>query len=362
MSGDVRLVASRKGMLPRLLPKAVLSVCIGALLAWVAARGGVPLWPPRGAMSRLAPWAVPLYLVVLAVSHFFRASRWRFLLAPVERLSLRDVVALNWVGFFAIFALPLRLGELARPALGKLRHGIPLSAGFGTVAVERVLDGIVTSLLVVVGVFLLPHRESTDPIVRTLPFYALAALALFAGGLLAIALFLWKRRFAERFVRGTIGRFSSRWASLLAAKLGSMADGLRSVAEPRLLGGFMAESLLYWGTNVGSTWLLAVGCGVPITPWQAMALVGVLALGILLPTGPGLFGNFQLAVGVGLKLYVAEDVVGSEGALFVFLLYGVQAVFILLTGVIPLYAMHLRLSDLLRVRLEEPPPSGVQES
>ncbi len=361
--GSPRVPPLRDGLLRRLLPKVFLSLLIGGLLAWVAARGGVPLWPPREAFSRLAPWAVPLYLLVLLCSHFFRASRWRFLLAPVTRLPLRDVVALNWIGFFAIFALPLRLGELARPALGKLRHGIPLSAGFGTVAVERVLDGIVTSLFVVVGVFLLPHRPSEDPIVRSLPFYALAALGLFAGGLAGIALFLWQRALAERLVRATVGRLSVRFAETIAGKLGSMADGLRSVAEPSLLGGFLLESLLYWGTNVGSTWLLAQGCGLPVTPLQAMALVGVLALGILLPTGPGLFGNFQLAVGVGLKLYVAEEVVGSQGALFVFLLYGVQAIFILLSGLLPLYAMRLRLSDLLRVRAvepdaSEPPPRG----
>ena len=341
---------ARGGLLGRLLPKLLVSLVVGGLLAWVAARGGVPLWPPAEAFAHVRPWAVPLYLLVLAISHFFRASRWRFLLAPVARLPLRQVVALNWIGFFAIFALPLRLGELARPALGKLRHGIPLSVGFGTVAVERVVDGIVTSLFVVVGVFLLPHREAEDPIVRSLPFYALLALAVFVAGLTGIGLFLWQRRLAERLVAATLGRVSARLGDLVVAKLGSMADGLRSVADVRLLGGFLLESALYWATNVGSTWLLAVGCGLPLQPLQALALVGVLALGILLPTGPGLFGNFQLAISVGLKLYLAADLVASQGAVFIFLLYGVQALFLLATGLVPLYAMNLRLGDLLRVR------------
>ena len=69
--------------------------------------------------------------------HCFRASRWRFLIAPVQRVPMRDVILLNWIGFFAIFALPLRLGELARPALTKMRHGIPISVGLGTIGISR---------------------------------------------------------------------------------------------------------------------------------------------------------------------------------------------------------------------------------
>ena len=94
-------------------------------------------------------------------------------------------------------------------------------------------------------------------------------------------------------------------------------------------------------------WLLAYGCGLPLTFGHAIAVMGVLAIGILLPTGPGLFGNFQLAISVALKMYFAEAMIGDAGAVYIFLMYVIQATVMVLTGVVPLYAMHLKLGDLL---------------
>jgi len=98
----------------RVASRLAISIALGALGAWLVLHGGVPLVPPRAAFDAVKPWTVPAYLGSLLFVHYFRASRWRFLIAPVKRVPLRDVLLLNWIGFFAIFALPLRLGEFAR--------------------------------------------------------------------------------------------------------------------------------------------------------------------------------------------------------------------------------------------------------
>jgi hypothetical protein len=326
--------------------RTLVSLALGALFAWLVARGGVPLVPPSGAFARVAPWAVPVYVLSLLVVHWFRASRWRFLIAPVRRLPLKDVILLNWIGFFAIFALPLRLGEVARPALTKLRHGISVSVGFGTVAVERVLDGLVTSACVAWALLVLPRLSTRDPIATHLPSYGYLALALFAAAFAALAAFLWQRAFAVRVAEKTVGLVSPRLARWMAEKVASVADGVRSLGDARLAAGFVFESTLYWGANAVGVWLLAVGCGLPLGLGHAVAVMGVLAIGILLPTGPGLFGNFQLAVSAALRLYVAEEVVAGDGATFIFLLYLCQSAVMVLAGVIPLYSLGLRLRDL----------------
>ena len=144
-----------------------------------------------------------------------------------------------------------------------------------------------------------------------------------------------------------IGIVSKRLGELLADKVDGVADGIRSLSNPRLTAFFLLETLAYWATNAGGMWLLAWGCGIPMEFGHAVALMGILAIGILLPTGPGLFGNFQLAVAVALKLYFAAELVGSAGAVYIFLMYSMQAVFIVLAGVLPLYAMNLKMADLL---------------
>ncbi len=333
----------------KILPKLAISLVLGALFAWLVSRGGVPLIPSRAAFAAVDWPLVAAYPLLLTVTHFFRASRWRFLIAPVKHVPFKDVIALNWIGFFAIFALPLRLGEVARPALTKMRSGISISAGVGTVAVERVTDGLVTSICVAWALFALPMLPTDDKLARALPFYGYLALAVFISAFIAIGLFLWQRELATKLTKWGVGLVSKRLGEVLASKVGGIADGMRSVGEPKLFAGFTIETLIYWGTNAAGMWLLGVAAGLPMTFAHAVAVMGILAIGILLPAGPGLFGNFQLSVSVALKLYFAAELIGEQGAVYIFLLYSIQAIFIVGVGIIPLYVMHIPMSALLKV-------------
>ena len=333
--------------LHRLWPRLALSLLFGAGFAWLASRGGLPLWPSRAAFDHVTSWAVPTYLASLLILHVLRAARFRLLIAPVKELPLRDVLSLNFIGFFAIFLLPLRLGEFVRPALSKARHGIPLSTGVGTVAVERVVDGLITSLCVVFVLVSLPRELPKDPIARSLPIYALAALCLFCAAFAALSAFLWQRARAMRWTRALVGLVSSRLAALLADKVDGVADGLRCIGSPRLGARFLLESIAYWLMNALGVWALGVGCGLPgFSLAHAVAVMGILAIGILLPTGPGLFGTFQLAVAACLRLYYPAGVVAMQGAAFIFLLYALQSLVMIGAGIVPLYLSPVRLRDL----------------
>jgi uncharacterized protein (TIRG00374 family) len=338
-----------RSLLARVGPKLLISLALGGLFAWLAARGGVPLLPPRAAFAQVRPWAVPAYLASLLVLHYFRASRWRFLIAPVKKVPLSEVLLLNWIGFFAIYILPLRIGELARPALTKLRQGVPISVGFGTVAVERVFDGLLTSVCVAFTLVALPRLPTSDSVARHLPTYGYGALGLFVCAFIALGMFLWQRALAVRLTHWGVGLVSKRLGQLLAEKVGNVADGLRSIGSLRLAAGFLLESLAYWGVNAFGVWLLGRGVGLPLSFGHAVAIMGVLAIGILLPTGPGLFGNFQLAVSACLKLFFVESLVTTQGAVFVFLLYVLQSTVMIVAGLVPLYALRLRMVDLVRI-------------
>jgi hypothetical protein len=169
----------------------------------------------------------------------------------------------------------------------------------------------------------------------------------FAAAFVGLVLFLWQRGLAVRLIRGTIGRVSARMGDYVAAKVAGIADGVRSIAHPGSRSAPVRDVLVL-GLNAAGMWLLGWGSGLDMTMGHAVAVMGILAIGILLPAGPGLFGNFQLAISTALKLYFATSIVGTQGAVYVFLMYATQAVLITASGVIPLYALHLSFGDLLR--------------
>lgn len=345
--------ADNPGLWRRIAPKLLISVGLGALFGWLAQRGGVPLLPPIESFATVRWPMVVLAAVLLFVVTWFRATRWRFLIAPVKKLPLKEVLIVNWIGFFAIFALPLRLGELARPSLTKIRTGVPVSVGLGTVAVERVIDGLVTSLCVAWALWMVPRRITDDPLAQAVPLYGMAVLFVFVGALGALAAFLWKRDLAARLTEWGFAFVSPRLGRLLAGKVDSVADGIRSIGDARLAAAFLAETAIYWGVNACFMWVLGLACGLPMEFGHALAVMGVLALGILLPSGPGLFGNFQVAVSAALKLYFAEALVGQAGAVYIFLLYVLNALMMIAVGLIPLYAVDVRLRDVIAPSVDD---------
>src|SRR5690606_39620257 len=120
------------------------------------------------------------HLLLVAMTHFCRAWRWNNLLEPIGvKLSPARLLAISSVGFMAILALPARLGEFVRPALIRRKGEISAAAALGTVAVERIIDGLLVSLFVFGALFAIRGPEAPTWMMPT----AYAALGIFAAAL-----------------------------------------------------------------------------------------------------------------------------------------------------------------------------------
>ena len=109
--------------------------------------------------------------------------------------------------------------------------------------------------------------------------------------------------------------------------------GLGALPDMRRFWTFVAISAAYWGVNALGFYLLALGCGLELPFAGAVAGMGVLAVGILLPAGPGYFGNFQVAVFAALEMYLPRSGFEADAAVFVFLLYVLQTGLTILFGI-----------------------------
>ena len=312
--------------------KLAVSILLGVGIAWVMARGGLPLVPPQSTFAELKTWTVPVYILMLVVVHFFRAIRWRHLLRAVGEVSRRSVVAVSWIAFGAILISPLRSGEVVRPYLITKRSSIKLWEATGTIGAERVIDGLVLSIMLFIGLQLstalnpLPDHVGNLPVpAAAVPHAAYLALTIFLVAFVVMGIFFFARDFARR-VTFAVGRvISHKLADRLAGIVERIADGLRFLPSPSHFLPFMGETLAYWFINACSVWLLGWGCGLTgMTLAQATVTMGCVGIGILVPSGPGYFGAFQLSAYMSLGMFFHEDMLKGPGAAFVFLLYAGQ--------------------------------------
>jgi uncharacterized protein (TIRG00374 family) len=347
--------AKRAQTVRRIARGTLATVGIGVLFAWYLKRSGLDLTPDPAHFDRVKWWTVAAYFLLYTVVHYFRARRWDYLLRPVATVPTRRVIAIGFVGFLAIMLLPLRMGEVVRPALIREKGKISGSAALGTIAAERVLDGLYVALMLGAALLWVP-RLPLDGVfigafpVAKVPVLGFGLVAVFAAALLVLGLFLSQRAFAERLVRGVFGLLSHKLAEKLVEKIGGLADGLRSLPDPKLMVPFTVQTLLYWSANALTMMLLGWGCGLPMTIGHAYAVMGVLAMGILLPSAPGLFGAFQFSVFAALAMYFPRQMVEHEGSAYVFLMYVCQLVFHLVAGIVPLFTEKLSLLDALQSR------------
>lgn len=332
---------------------ASLVIAVGFIVLMRA--GALPLVPNKKALSQVKWWTVGAFVVLWTIVHFLRAGRWYWLLAAVHRVPLRKVISVGFIGFAAIVLFPVRMGEVVRPVMIRKKGHLTAWAATGTVAAERIIDGLALSIFLFLALQIakpldpLPDRIGNLPVpAAVVPGAAYAALLAFAGAFLIMAVFYWRREWARRVTERVIGVVSRPLALWLANRIEQVADGLRFLPRLQLTAPFLAVTLLYWMLNVFCCWLLAWGCGFEtITMAQACANMGVLALGILLPNAPGFFGAFQISVYAGFAMYFTPEQVVGPGSAYVFIMYLAQLTITLLAGLIAMGIEHTKLSEAL---------------
>jgi ABC-type multidrug transport system fused ATPase/permease subunit len=320
----------------------IASLVLLLALAWVLHAGALPLVPPREAFARVEPWGVCAMFFLLFGCTFLRLARYYYLIAPIADVPLRRLLTMSFVAFGLLTFLPFRLGEVARPAMLREKGKISGWAVTGTVGAERIIDGIVFSAALLVGLaFAKPHEPLPDRI-GDLPVPAslvpraaeLAALAFGAAAVVMVAFYFW-RNFARRITERVLGVISRGFAAAVAETVERLSDGLRFLPDLKHSGLFTLATIAAFLGQAWGVQFLARAVGLPPLSFaECVVVLGVLALGFSMPNAPGFFGSFQLALYAGLAVYVAPRHVVNEGAVFVFLFYVIYIVQVVLFSIV----------------------------
>jgi len=333
--------------LRRLAPRVLISLVIAGGFVWALERGGLPLAPPAGAARLLTWWAIPGFVVLTMLSTLFRTYRLVHLLRPTHPgISAKRVFSIGLVGYGAIFFAPLRLGEMVRPYLLAQDESVTFAQGIGVVTAERIIDGLVMVLMTSVGLAFsmrvspLPDHIGQLPIPVSLVPKALAsATLLFGGAFIGMAVLYVTRSWAVGFVRRLAGTFSVKLGDALARILERLILGFSFLPSLRSSSAFVLQTLGCWLAGALSQWVLMAGVGLPATPAEGCVTMGVIALGSLLPAGPGFFGAYQVASYTSLAMFFAPASVVGLGAMFVFGSYACHVTLNLLMTLLGFYLL-----------------------
>ncbi len=324
----------------KLLIKIALSLTVAGLCIAFALRQ-IDLRQTKAVLLTMPLQVALLYAISIAPVHLFRAWRWKYLLRPIGvTVPFGRLMTTSTVGFMAILALPFRLGEFVRPYYVVRQGQSRMSAVLGTVAVERIVDGLVIAIMLFVA-YLYSFAQGGRAYGPMLAISAWLALL----GFLGLTAFLGcAMRWPDGTIRLALGatfmrRISPKLADKLADKLHALIHGFQALRNPRDMLPFLLQTALYWGCNGLGMWLLARLMHLPIPlsgAFAAMAFTGVL---ITLPNAPGLVGQFHAGVVLALAAYLPASVLTSAGGAYAVALHGIQFVWYVVFGIVAFVAM-----------------------
>ncbi len=296
--------------------KAGLGLAISAFFIWWVLRDQ-DLGEIWAQISQANWWYLTGAIVVGTAGYLIRAMRWKILLHPVKPdTSLHNRFAAVCIGFAITNVIPARVGEIARPlAIGRLER-MSVSGALGSVVVERLLDTIAltTILLVPVALPSFPREMLAQNTELLLLFrFAFVALAVMLGVLLAFLIF---PKPMVRMAESIFGRLPEPWGHRIVDALEAFLEAIQLLRSPRLLMLALVWSYGFWIWHGFSFWLgmLAFGVDAPIeAAFFTEAVVGYV---VALPAAPGFFGTFQF--GAELALVTVYGAAAAPALAFAF--------------------------------------------
>ena len=307
-----------------------ISLLISIFSLYLALRN-VDIQEVRYAISESRWGFIALAFLFVIINNLIKSERWQILLTTAVRtIRFSKTFMVFMIGQMFNNLLPARFGELSRIMLmgGKeLRYSFVV----GTLMVEKSLDVISYSLIILVTVLLIPIPEWLNE-----PVYMVLALSLFV--LIALLIVIYYRDDLLQILKKLEGRFSMN----LQSKINNfILTGMDSMEVFNNRGEVLRLAFLtaaIWGTALMINQLVisALGLQLPIT--ASLLVLVALIIGISIPSLPGKIGIFEYSCVLSLSLFdVSASVAFSYGILLHIIVFSPP----IIVGLISLWVLGL---------------------
>lgn len=290
-------------------------------------------------------------IVVTMLTYVLRAFRWQYLLAPIGPTRFSTAFRTTVIGFAASFLLPARPGEVLRPYLLARHEGLPPTAAFATIILERLLD--LVTVLLLFGVFVLvvdPASLSAEP-----DLYArvkTGGLLAAAASVMGLAVFFVLAGRPER-----LGAWALRIERVLPVKLAravagfveTFAEGLAVMRQPGRLLVSLILSFPLWLSIALGIWVASRAFHMTFGYLGSFLVMTLLVVGVAVPT-PGQIGGFHAMYKVAVMNFYGVPEATAVGAAIV--LHAISFVPVTLLGLVFMAREGLTLGRMKRMASE----------
>ena len=305
---------------------------LAALFVWLSIKDlNAEKWEQlKDALGRADYLLLIPVLLLMILSHYIRALRWRLLIQPLGYTPSRINVFLGvMIGYFVNLGAP-RLGEVLKCTVLAKYEKVPADKLVGTIVAERAFDLICLLLLFGLAFIIEFNVISAMTVTKILPAFmneegsvSYGRIGMITGGLLLVFLLV-------AFVFMRFGHISIIQKIRLFLK--GIWQGVLSIRKVKQKGLFLVQTALIWFLYLASTWLgfhaIAATSGLGIG--QAVTVLAMGSVGMIV--SPGGIGAYAYLIQQTVAYYNIPET--PYGLALGWLLWFGQFVIFILCGVI----------------------------
>jgi uncharacterized protein (TIRG00374 family) len=238
-------------------------------------------------IKRLPAWAIGGGVAFVLANTAFIALRWRYLYSAARyQTSARRLFPLFCVGAGANNVVPARGGDLLRIEAVRQHYRIPPFVTAGTLFAERLLDGLVLSVWILMGALWIGEGG----------ILLLSGIGLSAGcalGVLLVGLAARAPERAEEVVWKATRRLPPQWHSRIGRWTANFVEGLGAFRSRRWLFRALWTSVAIWLANFGMYVVIGHAYGADLSAGGYFLLEGVGNLALGVPATAAGLGSFD---------------------------------------------------------------------
>jgi hypothetical protein len=244
-------------------------------------------------LQTIRPWyLVPVFLS-LNIEVLLRGIRWHFILG-------RDNIPVSaccsgWViGAFFNNLFPARAGEFARSFYFSRKTGISAAEAFGSVILERFLDGIVVMSFIAIAFTM----HAVNPALQKAGY---TAGLFYTMVLVGILLMQFRKDWFDAVLGLVLRPFPASWQAKILRLQDSFVNGFALIRQPGRLVKVIALSYAAWLFSLLSYYLMFWVFALELGIRGAFLLIAVISIGAMIPSSPGMIGIYEYCCVVALS-------------------------------------------------------------